>query len=242
VWAGADRVIAISEAVKSWLVREQAIPAARVSVIHYGIDLARFASATRDLREAWGLSDEPVVGSIGRLDPRKGHERLIRAMVAVHRRVPRAILVIAGHDPGGYRNALEQLVGDLGLQGTVRFVGFQSDVPAFLATVDVFAFASDSEGFGQVVVEAMAAAKPVVAIRMAPLTEIVADGESGILVSPRDPESLAEAMVRLLEDREEARRMGRRGRLRAEGLFSADTMSSRTAQLYRDILTGQGVA
>jgi glycosyltransferase involved in cell wall biosynthesis len=242
VWAGADRVIAISEAVKSWLVREQAIPAARVSVIHYGVDLARFASAIRDLREAWGLNDEPVVGSIGRLDPRKGHERLIRAMVAVHRRVPRAILVIAGHDPGGYRNALEQLVGDLGLQGTVRFVGFQSDVPAFLATVDVFAFASDSEGFGQVVVEAMAAAKPVVAIRMAPLTEIVADGESGILVSPRDPESLAEAMVRLLEDREEARRMGRRGRLRAEGLFSAETMSSRTAQLYRDILTGQGVA
>jgi glycosyltransferase involved in cell wall biosynthesis len=242
LWAGADRIIAISEAVKSWLVREQAIPAAQVSVVHYGIDVSRFTSATHDLRCAWGFTYEPLVGSIGRLEPRKGHDHLIRAMVSVRRHVPRAALVIAGHDPGRYRSALERLIGDLGLQEAVRLVGFESDVPAFLAAVDVFAFASHSEGFGQVIVEAMAAAKPVVANRMAPLTEIVLDGESGILITPGDPERLAEAVVRLLENREEARQMGRRGRARVEDLFSSDTMSTRTVQIYRDVLTARGAA
>jgi glycosyltransferase involved in cell wall biosynthesis len=242
LWAGADRIIAISEAVKSWLVREQAIPAARVSVVHYGIDVSRFASATLDVRRAWGFTDEPLVGSIGRLEPRKGHEHLIRAMDSVRRSVPRAALVIAGHDPGGYRTVLERLIASLALQQAVRLVGFQSDIPAFLAGVDVFAFASDSEGFGQVIVEAMAAAKPVVANRMAPLTEIVVDGNSGILVTPGEPEHLAQAVVRLLSNGEEARQMGQRGRTRAKDLFSADTMSSRTVQIYRDVLATRGVA
>lgn len=242
LWASADRVIAISEAVKGWLVADQAIPPTRVRVIHYGIDLARFASGKDELRRGWGLTDEPLVGSIGRLDPSKGHEHLIRAMAAVHRRVPDAVLVIAGHDPGHHRSELERLIRDLGLQRVVRLVGFQNDIPAFLATVDVFALASESEGFGQVVVEAMAASKPVVATRIAALTEIVADEASGILVNPGDSEGLAEAVVRLLGDREEAQRMGRHGRVRAEDLFSADIMSSRTIQLYRDVLAGQGAA
>jgi glycosyltransferase involved in cell wall biosynthesis len=241
LWAGADRIIAISEAVKSWLVREQAIPAARVNVVHYGIDVSRFASATHDLRQAWGFTDESLVGSIGRLEPRKGHDHLIRAIDRVRRRVPRAALVIAGHDPGGYRSTLERLIGSLGLGQAVRLVGFQSDIPAFLAAVDVFAFASDSEGFGQVIVEAMAAGKPVVASHMPPFSEIVLDGDSGILVTPGDPEELAEAIIRLLRNRNEARQMGQHGRRRAEDLFSADTMSGRTVEIYRDVLTARRV-
>jgi glycosyltransferase involved in cell wall biosynthesis len=236
LWAGADRIIAISEAVKSWLVRDQAIPAARVSVVHYGIEVKRFASPAHTLRRAWGFTDEPLVGSIGRLDPRKGHDRVIRAMERVRRHVPRAALVIAGHDPGHYRGDLEQIAASLGLGQAVRLVGFERNIPAFLASVDVFAFASDSEGFGQVIVEAMAAAKPVVASHMAPFTEIVADGETGVLVTPGDTERLAEAVVRLLRNRGEARMMGERGRARAEDLFSADTMSRRIVQIYRDVL------
>jgi glycosyltransferase involved in cell wall biosynthesis len=242
VWARADRIIAISEAVKSWLVREQAVPATRVRVIHYGVELLRFASLKSELRQAWGLTGESVVGSIGRLEPRKGHEHLIRAMPSVQRQVPGVVLVIAGHDPGNYRSTLERFVSDLGLQRVVRLVGFQEDVPAFLASLDVFAFASVSEGFGQVVVEAMAAAKPVIATRIAPLTEIVADGQSGVLVNTGDAEGFAAAIVRLLRDREEARRMGENGRLRAEDLFSAAAMSNRTVQIYGDVLSGRSVA
>jgi glycosyltransferase involved in cell wall biosynthesis len=242
LWRRADRVIAISGAVRDWLVREQAIGPGRIRVVHYGIDVERFAPVRSQLRRAWGIADEPVVGAIGRLEPRKGHEYLIDAMASIRRRLPGAVLVIAGHDPRNHRGALERMISHHKLERSVRLIGFQQDIPGFLAAVDVFAFASVAEGFGQVVVEAMAAAKPVVATKIAPLTEIVADGETGILVKARDPEGFAEAIVRVLKDPEEALRMGEGGRTRARELFSADTMAARTVGIYRELLAGPRAA
>jgi glycosyltransferase involved in cell wall biosynthesis len=231
-----ERVIAISSAVKNWLSQEFGVPDDKVTVIHYGIEPERFAYPKMDSSGMWELIGQKIIGSMGRLEVGKGFDCLIRAMPLVQRYVPHALLLIAGYDPSGYGQTLQALVGKLELNERVRLVGFQSDVPPFLSALDVFAFASWSEGFGQVITEAMAAGKPVVASRLAPLTEIVVNGETGLLVDPNDPEAFADAMVWLLTHPEEAQQMGRRGRERAYSHFSADRMSDETLSLYNELL------
>jgi glycosyltransferase involved in cell wall biosynthesis len=150
--------------------------------------------------------------------------------------MPHALLLIAGHDPSGYSQTLQGLVGRLELDWRVRLVGFQSNIPSFLQTLDVFAFASRSEGFGQVVIEAMAAGKPVVASRISPLTEIVSDGKTGLLVQPNDPQAFANAIMWLLAHPAEAQQIGRAGQERVRTHFSAKRMSDETWSLYNQLI------
>jgi glycosyltransferase involved in cell wall biosynthesis len=236
IWRRAEALIAVSHAVKDWLVQKRHIPAEKVTVIYYGIDLERFGQPYSHWRSIASLNGQAVVGAIGRLEPRKGHEILIRAMPEILQRVPRASLLIAGHDPWGYGHTLRSAIADLELDGEARLVGFQDDVPSFLHALDVFAMASRSEGFGQVVIEAMAAGKPVVASRITPLTEIVVDGETGLLVEPDNPKAFAEAISWLLTHVEEARQMGRRGQAHVLRRFSAERMSAQTMSLYSKVI------
>jgi glycosyltransferase involved in cell wall biosynthesis len=235
VWRRADKVIAISEAVKSWLVQGYGLESEKVQVVYYGIEPERWCSPSRDLRFEWKLAEKLLVGSVGRLESRKGHDLLIRAMPFIAQRFPQTMLLIAGHDPWGYGRVLESLVTQLGMEKHVRFLGFQDDVPSFLHAIDVFAFASRSEGFGQVVIEAMAAGKPVVVSRIAPLTEIVIDGETGFYAEPENPESFAEKILWLLSHREEAQNMGKRGREVVRKQFSAETMASAVLAIYQEV-------
>jgi glycosyltransferase involved in cell wall biosynthesis len=236
IWRRAEALIATSHAVQSWLVQERHMPAEKVTVIYYGIEPQRFGQPHPHWRSPASLDGQAVVGAIGRLEPRKGHETLIRAMPEILQRVPKVSLLIAGHDPWGYSHTLRSVMADLKLDSEVRLVGFQDDVPSFLQALDVFALASRSEGFGQVVIEAMAAGKPVVASRIAALTEIVVDGETGLLVEPENPKAFAEAIAWLLTHFEEARRMGRRGREHILRHFSAERMSAQTMSLYSKVI------
>ena len=210
----------------------------RVCVVYYGIEPERWISPTKDLRSEWGFFRKPVVGTIGRLEPRKGHDILIQAMPSIVQQFPQTILLIAGHDPWGYRQVLERMVAQLGMNDHVRFLGFQDDVLSFMHAIDVFAFASRSEGFGQVVIEAMAAGKSVVVSRIAPLTEIVVDGKTGLWAEPEIPESFAEKILWLLSHPEEAKAMGQRGKERVCTLFSASRMAEETVRIYETVLSG----
>lgn len=239
IWRHANTVIAISHAVEDWLVNDGYLPPEKVKVIHYGIDVERFAQANSDRRRDRGLDGHAVIGSIGRLEPNKGHATLIRAMPLVLKEVPNALLLIAGHDPSGYGKTLQALIDHLELNKSVRLVGFQSDVPSFLHTLDVFAFASFSEGFGQVVVEAMAAGKPVVASNIPPLTEIVVDGETGLLAELDNPPAFAKAISWLLTHPKEAQQMGRYGQERVLLKFSSSAMTEKTLSLYQELLKGK---
>jgi glycosyltransferase involved in cell wall biosynthesis len=239
IWRRANAVIAISYAVKEWLVQERRVPADKVTVIHYGIEPDRFARPQFLLDEHALPRRQAVVGTIGRLEPLKGHEYLIRAMPDVLSQVPQATLRIAGHDPWGYGQVLRAVIAALGVDGQVQLVGFESDVPAFLHGIEVFTLASRSEGFGQVVIEAMAAGKPVVAGRIAPFTEIVVDGGTGLLVEPENPKAFAEAIVWLLTHAEVAQRMGRLGQERVRHHFSAEQMAARTLAHYEHVLSAR---
>jgi glycosyltransferase involved in cell wall biosynthesis len=236
VWRRADAVIAISHAVKDWLVTEHAVPSDKVSVIHYGIDAERFVQPPVSFRESCGVNGELVVGSIGRLEPRKGHACLIQGMPEVCKQSPDSMLLIAGADTWDYGKELQSLIDELAVRNKVRLVGFQKDVVSFLHALDVFAFASRAEGFGQVVVEAMAAGKPVVSSKVPPLTEIVADEETGLLVEPDNSRAFAEAIAWLFRHPEEARQMGKRGRERVDKYFSAQRMANQTVTLYQTVL------
>ncbi|MFA0784180.1 glycosyltransferase family 4 protein [Fervidibacter sacchari] len=236
IWRRANRIIAISEAVRNWLVQGCGLVPDRVQVIYYGIELERWISPFQDLRSEWGLNGKFLVGTVGRLEPVKGHDILIQAMPSIVQQFPQVMLLIAGHDPWGYGSVLQNLASRLNTEKHIRFLGFQNDIPSFLHAIDVFAFASRSEGFGQVVIEAMAAGKPVVVSRIAPLTEIVTDGETGFYAEPENPESFAEKILWLLSHREEAQTMGKRGQEIVRRRFSAEIMTSVVLAIYQEVL------
>lgn len=233
----ADAVIAISFAVKAWLHQELGVPGHKIRVIHYGIEPREVSSFKWSPAET-GAGERPfTIGSLGRLEEGKGFDCLIRAMGHLRGRLPGATLSIAGHDPVGYGQTLEQLISRSNLRERVRLVGFQSDVASFLHRLDVFAFASRSEGFGQVIIEAMSARKPVVASRIPPLTEIIVDRETGLLVEPDNPQAFAEALTWLESHPEERLRLGESGHERVRRYFSLDRMSDRVWDLYHELLS-----
>jgi glycosyltransferase involved in cell wall biosynthesis len=231
----AEAVIAISGAVKDWLCVDLRVDDDKVSVIHYGIEPECFKSSNNGV-ETYKPVGGLVIGSIGRLEPSKGFDCLIRAMQIVHKQIPGASLLIAGHDPLGYGETLQGLIAELKLNEQVRLIGFQKNVSAFLNAVNVFAFASRSEGFGQVIIEAMAAGKPVVTNRIAPFTEIVEDRVTGFLAEPCDSQSFAAIMLWLLAHPKEAADLGKQGQKRVQSHFSARSMAQETLSLYEALL------
>jgi len=236
LWLRANIIIAISQGVKDWLVQTGRIPLKKVKVVHYGIESERFGTPNCDLRKEWGLNGKAIIGSIGRLERRKGHETLIRAMPIILKQVPNACLLIAGHDPWGYRKTLKRTIDELKLNEQAQYVGFQTDIPSFLHSLNVFAFASSSEGFGQVVIEAMAAAKPVVASKIPPFTEIITNGETGILVELGNADAFARAITCLIKNPEEAGRLAFQARERVRNDFSGKTMADKILSLYGELV------
>lgn len=236
VWRRANAVLAPSSAVRAWLVQSCGLPPESVRVVHNGVEVEAFASARSNLRSEWGLDARPVIGTVGRIEPGKGHDLLIRAMPQVLQEFPEALLLIAGAGPAGHVQRIADLIHSLGLRDRVRLEGFQEDVASFLRALDVFAFGSRSEGFGLAVAEAMAAGKPVIAARIPPMDEIVEDGETGLLVDPESPDAFGRAIVALLREPATAERMGTAGRSRVAERFEASRMAADVLRIYSRLL------
>jgi glycosyltransferase involved in cell wall biosynthesis len=234
MWRLADGVIAVSESVRQWSIERLGLNANHVHTIVHGIELRQRAAAPCDTPSAPG-APRFHIGAIGRYEARKGHETLIRAMPSILEEFPAAALTIAGHDPWGHGDALRRIIEELDLGAHVELVGFTSDKEAFFSNVDVFAFASRSEGFGIVLLEAMEAGKPVVVSNISPLKEIISPGTTGLVAEPGDPASFAAAIVSLFRDRNALRRMGTEARKRVASEFSDTAMVDKTLQLYRDV-------
>nr|MDQ3823986.1 glycosyltransferase [Actinomycetota bacterium] len=203
----------------------------RIEVVYNGVELDG-AGPAGTLRAELGIPDgAPVVGEVGRLCDVKGQRELIEAIAEI----PDARLVLFGRDleqGGAFQAGLERTAERLGVRDRVVFAGHRDDAPRLVGDLDVFVLPSWTEGLPVVVLEAMAQRRPVVATPVGGTPEVVANGETGLLVPPRDSRALAAAIRELLGDAERRRRMGEAGYARVGERFSAGTMTRRVLELY----------
>lgn len=232
----AEAVICISEAVNEYMAaRKVAVEPPRLITIAYGIDMAPYeAVAAADvaaLRREWGCDAETlVIGFVGRLVLQKALDQLIAAFALLRKKTAQKVkLVIVGRGP--LQSTLQQCVRAHHLCEHVVWAGFRADIPVVMSAFDVFALTSDFEGFGLVLIEAMAARRPVVATRVSAIPEVVIDGETGILAEKRNPESIAAALARM-SDRAFRTELGEAGHQRAFEHFTLERMYEATDDVY----------
>ena len=247
-----DGVAAISTGVADALVRA-GVARERITVIPSGVDCEHFRPPTADeraaARAALGLGDaDRAVGTVGVLEPRKGHRFLVEAMAMLDRngagaacratksrgRPPRIVAIIAGD--GSLRDPLAAEIQRRGLGEAVRMVGRVDDARAILWALDIFAMPSLSEGLGVALLEAMACGLPAVASRVGGIVDAVDEGRTGMLVAAEDADALAGALARLSANAPARVAMGAAARARADEHFSMASMARRTVELYRACL------
>ena len=226
------RLIAVSHDTRRAYER-QGYPVGRIEVVHNGV--APAPPANGSLRAELGIpADAPLVGEVARLCDVKGQRELIAALA----HVPDARLVLVGDDleqGGAFRAGLERDAERAGVRERVVFTGHRADARALLGELDVVALPSWTEGLPLVVLEAMASGRAVVATPVGGTPELVADGETGLLVPPRDPDALAGALRRLLGDEALRRRLGEAGERRVREEFSLDAMCARVLAIYDEV-------
>ncbi len=223
----AHHIVANAEAVATRLRREW-VPAQRISVIPNGLDLSRFSP--RPLPTTLTR-----IAMVANLRPGKGHDTLIDALPLLLARFPDVRVDLIGN--GTERAALEQRVGARGLASVIRFVGHAEDVGAHLSESHLFTLPSESEAFPNAVLEAMAAGLPVVSTAVGGIREVVEHGRTGLLVPPRDPRALADALASLIADPTRAQALASQGRALVERRYSFDRMVRSMEDLYDQQLT-----
>jgi glycosyltransferase involved in cell wall biosynthesis len=236
----ADRAVAVGEAVRQALIRNEGIAPGRVEVIYNGIPLEPFetrltTSERAAVRAEIGVEpDDLIVIQVARLDYLKDHATAIRTIERVAGRCPNARLVLVGEGPE--RGAIEDLVQARVMGDHVRLLGRRTDVPRLLAAADIVLLTSISEGIPLTLIEAMASGHPVVSTRVGGVAEVVVDGQTGLLAPAGDGETLAGHIVRLADEPGRRDRMGRSGRRRAEELFSEGRMHEAYQQIYTSMI------
>jgi len=232
--------VAISEPVRQHLIRDIGISESRIHLIPHGIDPAPFEvpvpdSRLKALRHGLGLGNGPVIGTVARLVASKGVDRLIRALPEIRAVLPGAQLLIVGD--GEERPALERLAAGHGMEEAAVFAGSLSETREALLLMDVFVFLpADREGFGLSLLEAMAAARPIVAVRQGGGAPWVLE-QAGIrsIVEPDRPSDLAAVVSACLKDKEHAAAEGARMRVIIKERYSIERMLDAYEALYRSV-------
>jgi L-malate glycosyltransferase len=236
----ATRVVANSPGVARSLETDDHLDARRVVVVPNFVDEAAFAPPAESVVAEWRReldlsADAVIVGIVASLQAIKDHATLIRAIGRLAPQWPTLRLVIVGE--GDLREELRSLALQLGIASVVRFAGLRPQHPSFHHLFDISALSSVSEGFPNSLVEAMAAARPIVATRVGGVPDAVRDGENGLLVPPRDPDAFATAIATLLRDRPRATAMGLAGARRAREEFAAPVVVGALEQMYEQLLS-----
>ena len=234
----ADVFVAVSGEDRRKMIEVEGVDPAKIRLIPNGIPSPE-NGAGADVRTELGIEPgAPVLGVVCELRAQKALEVLFEAAALLLAEFPTLKVLVAGDGPE--RARLEEGARRLGVANTVLFLGIRRDVPAVLAAVDVAVLSSDYEGSPLSVMEYMAAAKPVVSTRVGGVPELVAEDVHGLLVEPRDPEALAEAVARLLRDPALAKRLGAVGRKRQQREFSLEAMVRRIEDLYEELWLASG--
>jgi len=228
-------ILAISEGIRRVLL-EDGLDPERVITVPSGIDLEQLRTVgdPAPRRHELGIPPKaPVIGMVAALAPHKDHRTFLRAAAKVKKALPDVRFLIVGE--GRLEAELKDLSGSLGLSREVIFTGFREDVLELIKLFDVFVLSSYLEGMGTSLLDAMGLGKPIVATRTGGIPEVVREGENGLLVPAREPEMLAEAIVRLGRDDQLRHRMGARGKEVVKN-FSVRRTIERTEEVYSRFL------
>jgi len=233
-----SRLLAVSESVKRELERYGIAPPGRITLLPLGLDLDRFlgceARAGEFRRELGVEPGQPLVGIVARLVPIKRHEVFIAASALLAARIPDARFVVIGD--GERRAELEALARRQGLGERVKFLGWRQDLDRIYADLDIVMLTSANEGSPVSLIEAMAAARPVVATVVGGVPDLVEPGVNGLLTRAGDPSAMAEAVATLVADPERRRAMGKAGRKRVRDAYGVDRLVSDVDRLYTDLV------
>jgi glycosyltransferase involved in cell wall biosynthesis len=232
-----DKVIAVSEAVREDVIRYDHVDPSKVLVIRNGVDteLFRPAGAPGSIRKELGLGEnDAVIGFVGRLAPVKGLTHLIEAFADVRKEIDHVKMLIVGR--GALMSSLQDMAAEKGLQDDIIFAGERSDIPAILFSIDIFAMSSEREGLPNALLEAMAAAKPVLVTSAGGMKEIVQDTVNGLVVPIGEPQLLARGMNHLIRDRQSAEIMGKTAREYIEKNYSIHATARAWENLYKELV------
>jgi glycosyltransferase involved in cell wall biosynthesis len=233
------KVIAVSNYLRQELIASGLAPH-RVVTVHNAIDPDVLVSAAcvdrRKVRAELGIGpDAPVVLTVGRLNPEKGHRYLLESVQLACRHIPGLRVLVVGEGP--LRAKLEANTRSLHLDVVVSFLDWRDDVASLMATSDLFVLPSTRESFGLVILEALALGVPVIATRVGGVPEIIQTGETGILVEPRNPEALADAMIWALTNPTQAGQLARQGQAVVRQRFSVEEMTKATNRVYHEVVS-----
>jgi glycosyltransferase involved in cell wall biosynthesis len=231
-----NRFIAISERVRAFTVKTEKVPVSVVDTVYYGLAVdTEYNRHVIDARDEFGLLKGPLLVCAARLTEQKGHKWLLRAFRSVVDQLPETSLLLLGDGP--LREHLEDTVVNLDLVKNVRFAGWRTDVMSILPSTDLFVLASEWEGFGLAILEAMSFSLPIIATKVGGIPEVVLDGETGWLVKARDSDALAGSILAAVSSPHKMLQCGQRGRLRVQDTFSVQKMIFDTEKIYNLLLT-----
>jgi len=239
-----DRVIAVNDAQRADIAKYGVAPLHKIQTVPLGLEIEPLLQAEQyrgQLRAELGIgADQRLVGIVARLVPIKAHEVFLTAAAKVRAAMPNTTFLIVGD--GERRAELEQLARSLGIADATRFLGWREDMREVNADLDVAALCSNNEGSPVALIEAMAAARPVVSTRVGGVPDVVHDGESGLLVPAGDADAFADALLQLLRNPEQATAFGLAGRKAVYPRHSSGRLIADIERLYLELARAKGLA
>jgi lipopolysaccharide heptosyltransferase II len=228
-------VIVPSQVIGHHMIEDFGVLPENIRCIPRSVDLRKFDIPRDDSQS----KARPTIAIVGRITPLKGHEYFLRAMAVVVRAMPYVKIWVIGDAPAekeSYKEGLLALTKHLGLNEHVEFLGSRKDIPQLLVQVDVLVLSTvTQESFGRVILEAQAAGVPVVATRVGGVVELIDEGKTGLLVSPKEPEEMAQAVIKILKDRTLARQMVEQAKAKILSRYTLEHMASQTLKVYQEL-------
>lgn len=241
-----DAIVTTGESIRSHLINQAHLSPEKIISIPTGIDLNEFSpdAVDRDsVRHEFGIdADTPLIGTVGMIRKMKGHSYFVESASIIVKHHPQAKFLIVGDTPPGSRESdlkdnLIQQIKALGLENSVIITGYRTDIPAVMAALDIFVLPSiEHEGVPQVITQAMAMSRPVVASDVGAINEQVIPDITGKLIQPRNSELLASSIIDFINDKVKAKASGENGRALVERRFSLHAMIESTESLYEKLL------
>lgn len=242
LYSGVDLITTISKVIKRNVLDTCPVLPHKVEVIYNGIDIKLFQEAIKRreiIRKRMNISDEVIIGMFGRFSPGKGHEELLKAAIILLNKGYNIKFWIIGEASFGeesYAKSIYELSDKLLLNDSVSFLGFRKDVPELMSAIDILVVPSHAEAFGNVAIEGMASAKPVVSSNTDGLLDIVVDGETGIHFPPGNITLLSEALSRLIKDKDLRIKLGNAGLKRVSEKFNGNVQFKKFESRFRELI------